>query len=214
MARKRDTAEQILGKRREAEGALAQGAPVAQGARRRGVTEQTADRGRREDGGLRGDQAKRRKERERENARRKRCEGGLRVPLRQAVHGQPQGAGRRAVHGREPVSASCARRRRGRRSHRCHGRDPGLLRRTKGLRHDDPGEPRRRRRAAADRVDAPTATSTRDTLRSESAPRSSTSTASSVGHTDAGGRRRNSPRSGRWRARCSCSTRPRGTLRT
>ena len=36
------------------------------------MTEQTADRGRREDGGLRVDQAKRRKELERENARRKR----------------------------------------------------------------------------------------------------------------------------------------------
>ena len=72
MARKRDTAEEISGTRREAEGALAQGDPVAQGARRRGVTEQTAYRGRREDGGLRGDQAKRRKARERENARRQR----------------------------------------------------------------------------------------------------------------------------------------------
>ena len=72
MARKRDTAAQILGKRREAEGVLAQGDPVAQGARRRGVTEQTASRGRREAGGLRGDQAKRRKARERENARRQR----------------------------------------------------------------------------------------------------------------------------------------------
>ena len=72
MARKRDTAEQISGTRREAEGARAQGDPVAQGARRRGVTEQTASRGRREAGGLRGDQAKRRKARERENARRQR----------------------------------------------------------------------------------------------------------------------------------------------
>ena len=34
MARKRDTAAQIIGTRREAEGALAQGDPVAQGARR------------------------------------------------------------------------------------------------------------------------------------------------------------------------------------
>ena len=53
MARKRDTAEQIIGKRREAEGVRAQGDPVAQGARRRGVTEQTASRGRREAGGRR-----------------------------------------------------------------------------------------------------------------------------------------------------------------
>ena len=72
MARKRSTAEQIIGKRREAAVARAQGDPVAQGARRLGVTEPTADRWRREDGGLRVDQAKRRKARERENARRKR----------------------------------------------------------------------------------------------------------------------------------------------
>ena len=52
--------------------ALAQGDPVAKGARRLGVTEQTSYRGRREDGGLRVDQAKRRKALERENARLKR----------------------------------------------------------------------------------------------------------------------------------------------
>ena len=72
MARKRYTAEQIIGTRREAAGALAQGDPVAKGARRLGVTEQTSYRWRREDGGLRVDQAKRRKALERENARRKR----------------------------------------------------------------------------------------------------------------------------------------------
>ena len=72
MARKRDTAAQIRGTRREAEGARAQGDPVAQGARRRGVTEQTADRGRRAAGSLRVDQAKRLKELERANARLKR----------------------------------------------------------------------------------------------------------------------------------------------
>ena len=72
MARKRYTAEQIIGKLREAEVALAESDPVAQVARRLGVTEQTADRWRREYGGLRVDEAKRRKEREGENARRKR----------------------------------------------------------------------------------------------------------------------------------------------
>ena len=72
MARKRSTAEQIIGKLREAEVALAQGDPVAKVARRLGVTEQTAYRGRREDGGLRVEQAKRRKALERANARRKR----------------------------------------------------------------------------------------------------------------------------------------------
>ena len=71
MARKRNTAEQIIGTRREAEVALPQGENVGTVARRLGVAEQTDDRWRREDGGLRVDQAKRRKERERENGRRK-----------------------------------------------------------------------------------------------------------------------------------------------
>ena len=72
MARKRDTAEQIIGTRREAAVVLAQGDPVAQGAWRLDVTEQTAYRWRREDGARRVDQAKRRKALERANARRKR----------------------------------------------------------------------------------------------------------------------------------------------
>ena len=72
MARKRNTAEPIIGTRREAEVALAQGENVGQGARRLGVSEQTDDRGRREDGGRRVDPAKRLKERERANSRRKR----------------------------------------------------------------------------------------------------------------------------------------------
>ena len=52
MARKRSTAEQIIGKLRESAVVLAQGDPVAKVARRLGVTEPTAYRGRREDGGL------------------------------------------------------------------------------------------------------------------------------------------------------------------
>jgi transposase-like protein len=72
MARKRYTAEQIIGKLREAEVALAQGEPVTKVARRLGVSEQTYYRWRREYGGLRVDQAKRLKELERENARLKR----------------------------------------------------------------------------------------------------------------------------------------------
>ena len=71
MARKRNTAEQIIGTRREAAVALAQGENVGQGAGRLGVAEQTDSRWRREDGGLRVDQAKRRTEREHENGRRK-----------------------------------------------------------------------------------------------------------------------------------------------
>ena len=69
MARKRDAAEEIIGTLREAEVVLAPGEAVAQVARRLGVAEPTYDRWRREDGGLRVDQAKRLQERERENSR-------------------------------------------------------------------------------------------------------------------------------------------------
>ena len=72
MARKRYTAEEIIGKLREAEVALAQGESVAKVARRLGVAELTYYRWRREYGGLRVDQAKRLKELERENSRLKR----------------------------------------------------------------------------------------------------------------------------------------------
>ena len=72
MARKRDAAEEIIGKLREAEVVLAQGESVAQVARRLGVAEPTYYRWRREYGGLRVDQAKRLKELERENSRLKR----------------------------------------------------------------------------------------------------------------------------------------------
>ena len=72
MARKRYTAEEIIGKLREAEVALAQGGSVAAVARRLGVAEPTYYRWRREYGGLRVDQAKRLKELERENGRLKR----------------------------------------------------------------------------------------------------------------------------------------------
>ena len=71
MARKRDTAEPIIGTLREAEVARAQGENVGTVARRLGVAEQTDSRWRRESGGLRVDQAKRLKEREHENVRRK-----------------------------------------------------------------------------------------------------------------------------------------------
>ena len=69
MARKRDTAEPIIGTRREAAVVLAQGENVGTVARRRGVAEPPDARGRREDGGRRVDQAKRLKELERENVR-------------------------------------------------------------------------------------------------------------------------------------------------
>ncbi len=72
MARKRYTAEEIIGKLREAEVALAQGQKIGAVVRKLGVSEQTYYRWRREYGGLRVDQAKRLKELERENSRLKR----------------------------------------------------------------------------------------------------------------------------------------------
>ncbi len=72
MARKRYTAEEIIGKLREAEVALAQGQPLAAVVRTLSVSEQTYYRWRREYGGLRVEQAKRLKELERENSRLKR----------------------------------------------------------------------------------------------------------------------------------------------
>ena len=72
MARKRHTAEQIIGKLREAEVELAKGQSVALVVKRLGVTEQTYYRWRKEYGGLRVDQAKRLRELERENGRLKR----------------------------------------------------------------------------------------------------------------------------------------------
>ena len=69
MAKRKHTAEQIIGKLREAEVLLAQGQTVAQVSRALGVTEQTYYRWRAEYGGLKLDQAKRLKALERENAR-------------------------------------------------------------------------------------------------------------------------------------------------
>ncbi|MEL6497615.1 MAG: IS3 family transposase [Planctomycetota bacterium] len=69
MARIRHSAEQIIGKLREAEVLLGQGHKVPEVSRRLGVTEQTYYRWRKEYGGLKTDQAKKLKELERENAR-------------------------------------------------------------------------------------------------------------------------------------------------
>jgi putative transposase len=69
---KKFTAEQIIGKLREAEVELARGKTVPDMVRKLGVTEQTYYRWKREYGGLRTDQAKRLKDLEKENARLKR----------------------------------------------------------------------------------------------------------------------------------------------
>ena len=72
MPRKRYTAEQIIGKLREAEIALAKSQTVAVVCKQIGVTEQTYYRWRKEYGGIGVDQAKRLKAIEKENQRLKR----------------------------------------------------------------------------------------------------------------------------------------------
>ena len=69
MARKRHTAEEIVSKLRQVDVLTAQGRPVAESIRAIGVTEVTYYRWRSEYGGLKGDQVKRLKELETENAR-------------------------------------------------------------------------------------------------------------------------------------------------
>lgn len=70
MAGRRHTAEQIVGKLREAEVHLSKGMSIAQACKQIGITDHY--RWRREYGGLKVDQARRLKEREKENGRLKR----------------------------------------------------------------------------------------------------------------------------------------------
>jgi putative transposase len=67
MPRKRFTAEQIIGKLREAEVELARGSTVGQVCKKLEIAEQTYYRWRAEYGGMRVDQAKRLKELEKQN---------------------------------------------------------------------------------------------------------------------------------------------------
>jgi putative transposase len=69
MPGKRFTSEQIIGKLREAEVALAKGKSMPLVCKQIGVTEQTYHRWRKEYGGLKVEQAKKLKELEKENAR-------------------------------------------------------------------------------------------------------------------------------------------------
>jgi len=71
------SAEQIIGKLREAEVLLSQGSKVGEVSRKLGITEQTYYRWRREYGGMRLDQARRLKELEKENGRLKRLVADL-----------------------------------------------------------------------------------------------------------------------------------------
>ena len=77
MARQRHTAEQIIGKLREAEVEISKGQTVGQVVKKLGITEQTYYRWRKEYGGLRTDQAKRFKELEQENSKLKRLVANL-----------------------------------------------------------------------------------------------------------------------------------------
>ena len=72
MVKKGYGPEQIIGKLREAEILLNQGATIGEASRKIGVTEQTYYRWRKEYGGLRVEQARRLKELEKENTRLKR----------------------------------------------------------------------------------------------------------------------------------------------
>jgi putative transposase len=72
MSRRRHTPEQIIRKLREADRLLAEGAEVAEVARRLEVSEQTYHRWRNQFGGMKADDAKRLRELERENAQLKR----------------------------------------------------------------------------------------------------------------------------------------------
>ena len=77
MKKKGFSAEQIIGKLREAEVLLGQGVTVAEVSRKLSVTEQTYYRWRREYGGMRVEQARRLKELEKENGRLKRLVADL-----------------------------------------------------------------------------------------------------------------------------------------
>ena len=90
MVKKGYTPEQIIGKLREAEVLLSQGAAITEASKKIGVTEQTYYRWRREYGGLRIEQAKRLKELEKENAQLKKLVADLSLDnsiLKEAARG-------------------------------------------------------------------------------------------------------------------------------
>lgn len=90
MPRKRFTSEQIIGKLREAEVALAKGRSMPLVCKQIGVTEQTYYRWRKEYGGLKVEQAKKLKELEKENARLKKLVANMALDndiLREAASG-------------------------------------------------------------------------------------------------------------------------------
>ena len=90
MAKKRFTAEQVIGLLREADVKLSQGKNVGQACRDMGITEQTYYRWRKEYGGMKTVQVKRLKELERENSRLKKVVAELtldKLILKEALEG-------------------------------------------------------------------------------------------------------------------------------
>ena len=90
MPNKRPTPEQIIGKLREVEIALAQGVSTAEACRRIAVSVQTYYRWRKEYGGLKTDQARRKKDLEKENLRLRRAISDLtldKLILQEAARG-------------------------------------------------------------------------------------------------------------------------------
>jgi len=90
MVKKAYSTEQIIGKLREAEIILSQGATVAETSKKIGVTEQTYYRWRKEYGCMRIEQAKKLKELEKENARLKKLVADLSLDnsiLKEAARG-------------------------------------------------------------------------------------------------------------------------------
>jgi transposase-like protein len=90
MARKRHTAEEIVAKLRQVAVLTGQGRPVSEAIRAIGVTEVTYYRWRNEYGGLKGDQVKRLKALETENARLRRAVSDLtldKLILQEAARG-------------------------------------------------------------------------------------------------------------------------------
>ena len=81
MKKKGFSAEQIIGKLREAEVLPGQGSPVGEVSRKLGITEQPYYRWRREYGGMRVEQARRLKELEKENGRLKRLVADLTLDI-------------------------------------------------------------------------------------------------------------------------------------
>ena len=90
MPSKKHRPEEIIGKLREAEVVLAQGATTAEACRRIAISEQTYYRWRKEYGGLKTNQVKRLKELEKENERLRKAVSDLtleKLILREAASG-------------------------------------------------------------------------------------------------------------------------------